>query len=580
MFVLILVPSLYPFIFATLRIMFGVAWKVTLTAELFGGNSGLGYMINMSRQEFDTTTIFAAIILIIAFVHGVDELVLGAAASERVASLCALRNHLRPSTWPERLIGEGVVVLALIVWWFTARGLPEFILPGPAPVARRLARILCERRISSGMPSRRHGGCWCRSPSPSSSAAGSRSWRMACRCSKAWSMQRIKPVLNSFPSIGWAILAAIWFNPGDFGVIFVEVAILIPFCLINIAEGLRNIDRELMEMGTSFTPRSRAHPLAAHLAAAGALWAFRDAHRLRGSLEDRAGGGVARRAERTRLSDAARADRGRQHDLPCRLLCHRADLRRRRAAGDGAAGAALRATMRRSSNNDDDRDGRIWWSHTKTGELRGAHENGVAVFRGVPYAAAPSANCALSRRSQCPPGRVYAMRLRDGPVAPQGRSRLAHVMGDFERPQSEDCLTLNIWTPAADRKKRPVLVWIHGGAFSSGAGSLPWYSGERFAANGDVVVVSINYRLGALGFLCLPGVSAGNLGLLDQVAALRFVRDNIAAFGGDPDNVTVVGQSAGAASIAILMTMPLARGLFRRAILQSTPFGRMTRDAR
>ena len=125
-------------------------------------------------------------------------------------------------------------------------------------------------------------------------------------------------------------------------------------------------------------------------------------------------------------------------------------------------------------------------------------------------------------------------------------------MGDFERPQSEDCLTLNIWTPAADSKKRPVLVWIHGGAFASGAGSLPWYSGERFAANGDVVSVSINYRLGALGFLCLPGVSDGNLGLLDQVAALRFVRDNIAAFGGDPDNVTVVGQSAGAASIAIL----------------------------
>ena len=103
-----------------------------------------------------------------------------------------------------------------------------------------------------------------------------------------------------------------------------------------------------------------------------------------------------------------------------------------------------------------------------------------------------------------------------------------------------------------------MLVWIHGGAFASGAGSLPWYSGERFAANGDLVAVSINYRLGALGFLCLPGVSDGNLGLLDQVAALRFVRDNIAAFGGDPDNVTVVGQSAGAASIAILMTMPQA----------------------
>src|SRR5262249_37743896 len=150
-------------------------------------------------------------------------------------------------------------------------------------------------------------------------------------------------------------------------------------------------------------------------------------------------------------------------------------------------------------------------------------------------------------------------------------------MGDFERPQSEDCLTLNIWTPAPDSKKRPVLVWIHGGAFASGAGSLAWYSGERFAANGDLVAVSINYRLGALGFLCLPGVSDGNLGLLARAAALRFVRDTSAASAGDPDNVTGVGQSAGASSIAILMPMPRARGLFRRAILQSTPFGRMAR---
>ena len=214
---------------------------------------------------------------------------------------------------------------------------------------------------------------------------------------------------------------------------------------------------------------------------------------------------------------------------------------------------------------------------TKAGELRGTYENGIAVFRGVPYAAAPIGELRFSPPQPTPPWQGVRDATQDGPVAPQGRSRLAHVMGDFERPQSEDCLTLNIWTPAADSAKRPVLVWIHGGAFASGSGSLSWYSGERFAANGDVVVVSINYRLGALGFLCLPGVSEGNLGLLDQIAALRFVRDNIAAFGGDPDNVTVVGQSAGAASIVILMTMPPARGLFRRAILQSTPFGRMSR---
>jgi para-nitrobenzyl esterase len=214
---------------------------------------------------------------------------------------------------------------------------------------------------------------------------------------------------------------------------------------------------------------------------------------------------------------------------------------------------------------------------TAAGELRGANENGIAVFRGVPYAAPPVGDLRFLPPQPMPPRQGVRDATSDGPIPPQGRSRLAHIMGDFERQQSEDCLTLNIWTPAPDAKKRPVMVWIHGGAFASGAGSLPWYSGERFAANGDIVAVSINYRLGALGFLCLPGVSDGNLGLLDQVAALRFVRDNIAAFGGDPDNVTVVGQSAGAASIAILMTMPDARGLFRRAILQSTPFGRMSR---
>ncbi len=214
---------------------------------------------------------------------------------------------------------------------------------------------------------------------------------------------------------------------------------------------------------------------------------------------------------------------------------------------------------------------------TTAGELRGASQNGVIVFRAVPYAAPPVGELRFCPPQPLPPWHGVRDAGKDGPIAPQGRSRLAHVMGDFERPQSEDCLTLNIWTPAIDVNKRPVMVWIHGGAFSSGAGSLPWYCGERFAAQGDVVFASINYRLGALGFLCLPGISPGNLGLLDQVAALRFVRDNIAAFGGDPDNVTAVGQSAGAASIAIIMTMPQAGGLFRRAIMQSTPFGRIAR---
>jgi para-nitrobenzyl esterase len=216
---------------------------------------------------------------------------------------------------------------------------------------------------------------------------------------------------------------------------------------------------------------------------------------------------------------------------------------------------------------------------TKYGRLRGSRANGIAVFRSIPYAAAPVGPLRFA-----PPHPVSAWpdvrdATQDGPIAPQGRSRLAHVMGDFERPQSEDCLTMTVWTPAADSAKRPVLVWIHGGAFSSGAGSLPWYSGEQFAAQDDMVVVSINYRLGALGFLYLPGISDGNLGLRDQIAALRFVRENIAAFGGDPDNITVIGQSAGAASIAILLTLAEAQGLFHRAIMQSTPFGRMSRTS-
>jgi para-nitrobenzyl esterase len=216
---------------------------------------------------------------------------------------------------------------------------------------------------------------------------------------------------------------------------------------------------------------------------------------------------------------------------------------------------------------------------TKCGELRGTRTNGIAVFRGVPYAAAPVGALRFAPPQPMPGWRNVRNATQHGPIAPQGRSRLAHVMGAFERPQSEDCLTLTLWTPKADSAKRPVLVWIHGGAFSSGAGSLSWYSAEQFAAQDDIVVVSINYRLGALGFLCLAGISDGNLGLLDQIAALRFVRENIAAFGGDADNITVVGQSAGAASIAILLTMPAAQGLFRRAIMQSTPFGRMSRTS-
>jgi para-nitrobenzyl esterase len=142
----------------------------------------------------------------------------------------------------------------------------------------------------------------------------------------------------------------------------------------------------------------------------------------------------------------------------------------------------------------------------------------------------------------------------------------------------EDCLVLNVWTPALrDGIKRPVMFWCHGGAFISGSGSSPWYAGASLCAKGDVVVVTVNHRLGAFGYLDLEESggkefnSAGNAGMLDIVAALQWVRDNIEAFGGDPGNVTIFGESGGGAKVSVLMAMPSARGLFHRAIIQSGP---------
>lgn len=211
---------------------------------------------------------------------------------------------------------------------------------------------------------------------------------------------------------------------------------------------------------------------------------------------------------------------------------------------------------------------------TGLGDIAGGMEGGVAVFRGVPYARPPVGDLRFA-----PPEPVAAWSgLRDGsadgPIAPQSASRLAVAMGEFQRPQDEDCLTLTIWTPAADGKRRKVLVWLHGGAWISGAGSLAWYDGGTLAREGDIVVVGVNYRLGALGYLHAPGVSPGNLGTMDQALALEWVRDHIAAFGGDPGCVTLAGQSAGASSIGRLMLDPTSRALFHRAILQSGSFGR------
>ncbi|MFJ7587774.1 carboxylesterase/lipase family protein [Streptomyces sp. NPDC097617] len=212
------------------------------------------------------------------------------------------------------------------------------------------------------------------------------------------------------------------------------------------------------------------------------------------------------------------------------------------------------------------------------GRLRGANEGGVAVFRAVPYAAPPVGD--LRWRPAQPHAGWTGTRdaTADGPSAPQMYVEGGDPVlgGHGSPPFDEDCLTLNLWTPAADDARRPVLIWIHGGGFVSGSGSLPGYSGETFARDGDLVVVSINYRIGPLGYL-YPGdeesEGAGNFWLTDQLAALHWVRENIAAFGGDPDRVTVAGQSGGAVSTAALAGHPQAEGLIRRVILQSPPFG-------
>lgn len=155
------------------------------------------------------------------------------------------------------------------------------------------------------------------------------------------------------------------------------------------------------------------------------------------------------------------------------------------------------------------------------------------------------------------------------PWQPTGGPLDGLVPGMGSADQSDDCLNLNVWTPSVDGA-RPVMVWIHGGAFSLGAGSLSVYNGARLAAATNTVVITLNYRLGALGFLSIDDPSCTpNVGLLDQVAALEWVRDNIAAFGGTPENVTIFGESAGGGSVLSLMSMPVARGLFHRAIVQS-----------
>lgn len=221
-------------------------------------------------------------------------------------------------------------------------------------------------------------------------------------------------------------------------------------------------------------------------------------------------------------------------------------------------------------------------ARTTNGVLAGRWDDDVASFLGVPYAQPPIG--ARRWASPVPAAAWDGERAADaaGPIAPQIPSRLEAVMGPMQAPRpDEDCLSLNVWTRAPEAGERlPVLVFLHGGGYLSGAGSAAWYDGRALAAHGAAVVVTINYRLGALGYLYLPATVTGdeqpiaNLGLQDQRLALEWVAENVAAFGGDPENVTVCGQSGGAHSILGLRAMADgAAGLFRRAILQSAPFG-------
>lgn len=201
---------------------------------------------------------------------------------------------------------------------------------------------------------------------------------------------------------------------------------------------------------------------------------------------------------------------------------------------------------------------------TTSGPVRGLREGGLLVFKGLRYGADTR-----SRRFQPP----VAPAAWKAPLPCVAYGHASPQRGQ-EPDQSEDCLFLNLWTPGADRGRRPVMLYIHGGAYMTGSGSSPLYDGARLAARGDAVVVTVNHRLGPFGYAYLNRLTGGfedggNAGMLDLVLALRWVRDNIAAFGGDPQRVMLFGQSGGGAKIATLMAMPAANGLFHRAATMS-----------
>ena len=223
-------------------------------------------------------------------------------------------------------------------------------------------------------------------------------------------------------------------------------------------------------------------------------------------------------------------------------------------------------------------------AQTQYGKVAGYVRKGVYVFKGLPYGdTTAGANRFMPPRPPHPWSGVRSSR-QYGCVCPQdkGTGRLndeeAFIFQWNDSVEGEDCLRLNVWTPGTDRALRPVMVWLHGGGFEAGSGNdIPAFDGENLARRGDVVVVTLNHRLNLLGFLDLSKYGeryarSGNVGMLDIVAALQWVRDNIAAFGGDPKRVLIFGQSGGGAKVGTLMGMPSAKGLFHRAVVESGSF--------
>jgi para-nitrobenzyl esterase len=216
-------------------------------------------------------------------------------------------------------------------------------------------------------------------------------------------------------------------------------------------------------------------------------------------------------------------------------------------------------------------------ANTTSGKIRGALQDKVNAFRGIPYGAPTGGANRFMPAVKPEPWTGIKETVEWGPEAPQGpHTEIPEVAATIPKGTvSEDCLHLNVWTNALDSRKRPVMVWLHGGGFTSGNGSYTMYDGSNMARKHDVVAVTVNHRLNSFGFLYLAEIggakyaNASNVGMLDVVAALEWVRDNIANFGGDPNNVTIFGQSGGAGKVSTLLAMPPAKGLFHRAIVQS-----------